>query len=164
MCGFKPPLCTYRLNRHRRTSWGWWDEWDYTVLQTQDSGLEPWRSEAEHATSRSWRFPAILIHHDCSGKKHFLRVEGQSGVRSWNLRLSKQAALATATGPQPHITKKDIIYWHQIVPLTFPQQCKFAWKVGLSTVSSMQLSLVNYHDINVLSLAERSQGCGTEVR
>ena len=25
-CDFRPPLCTYRLNWARRTSWGWWDE------------------------------------------------------------------------------------------------------------------------------------------
>ena len=24
--GFRPPLCTYRLNWARRTSWGWWDD------------------------------------------------------------------------------------------------------------------------------------------
>ena len=58
--GFRPPLCTYRLNWARGTSWGWWDEWDDTVLQTQDSKFEPWRSEAEHATSRSRRLPTIL--------------------------------------------------------------------------------------------------------
>ena len=39
--GFRPPLCTYRLNWARRTSWGWWDDWDDTVLQTQDSKFEP---------------------------------------------------------------------------------------------------------------------------
>ena len=44
--GFRPPLCTYRLNWARRTFWGWWDEWDDTVLQTQDSKFEPWWSEA----------------------------------------------------------------------------------------------------------------------
>ena len=55
-----PPLCTYRLNWVRRTSWGWWDNWDDTVLQTQDSKFKPWRSEAEHANSRSRRFPTIL--------------------------------------------------------------------------------------------------------
>ena len=59
--GFRPPLCTYRLNWARRTSWGWWDDWDDTVLQTQDSKFEPWRSEAEHATSRSRRLPTILM-------------------------------------------------------------------------------------------------------
>ena len=58
--GFRPPLCTYRLNWARRTSWGWWDDWDDTVLQTQDSKFDPWRSEAEHATSRSRRLPTIL--------------------------------------------------------------------------------------------------------
>ena len=58
--GFRPPLCTYRLNWARRTSWGWLDDWDDTVLQTQDSKFEPWRSEAEHATSRSRRLPTIL--------------------------------------------------------------------------------------------------------
>ena len=58
--GFRPPLCTYRLNWARRASWGWWDDWDDTALQTQDSKFEPWRSEAEHATSRSQRLPTIL--------------------------------------------------------------------------------------------------------
>ena len=57
--GFRPPLCTYRLDWARRTSWGLWDDWDDTVLQTQDSKFEPWRSEAEHATSRSRRLPKI---------------------------------------------------------------------------------------------------------
>ena len=58
--GFRPPLCTYRLNWARRTSWGWWDDWNDSVFQTQDSKFEPWRSEAEHATSRSRRLPTIL--------------------------------------------------------------------------------------------------------
>ena len=39
-CGFRPLLCTYRLNWVRRTSGGWWDEWDDTALQTQDSKFE----------------------------------------------------------------------------------------------------------------------------
>ena len=51
----KPLLCTYRA---RRTSWGWWDEWDDTALQTEHSTF--WRPEAEHATSRSRRLPTIL--------------------------------------------------------------------------------------------------------
>ena len=58
--GFRPPLCTYRVNWARRTSRRWWDDWDDTVLQTQDSKFEPWRSEAEHATSRPRRLPTIL--------------------------------------------------------------------------------------------------------
>ena len=58
--GFRPPLCTYRINWARRNSWGWWDDWDDTVLQTRESKFEAWRSEAEHATSRSRRLPTIL--------------------------------------------------------------------------------------------------------
>ena len=67
--GFRPPLCTYRLNWARRTSWGWWDDWDDTVLQTQDSKFEPWRSEAENATSRSRRLPTILTFTRASWQK-----------------------------------------------------------------------------------------------
>ena len=39
--GFRPPLCTYMLNRARKTSWECSDEWDDTNLQTQDSEFEP---------------------------------------------------------------------------------------------------------------------------
>ena len=70
--GFRPPLCTYRLNWARRTSWGWWDDWDDTVLQTQDSKFEPWRSEAEHATSRSRRLPTILTFTRGWGRNNFV--------------------------------------------------------------------------------------------
>ena len=70
--GFRPRLCTYRLNWARRTSCGWWDDWDDTVLQTQDSKFEPWRSEAEHATSRSRRLPTILTFTRGWGRNNFV--------------------------------------------------------------------------------------------
>ena len=70
--GFRPPLCTYRLNWARRTSWGWRDDWDDTVLQTQDSKFEPWRSEAEHATFRSRRLPTILTFTRGWGRNNFV--------------------------------------------------------------------------------------------
>ena len=73
--GFRPPLCTYRLNWARRTSWGWWDDWDDTVLQTQDSKFEPWRSEAEHATSRSRRLPTILTFTRRWGRNIFVSLK-----------------------------------------------------------------------------------------
>ena len=79
--GFSPPLCTYRLNWARRTSWGWWDDWDDTVLQTQDSKFEPWRSEAEHATSRSRRLPAILIFTRGWGRNIFVSFKPPSAYR-----------------------------------------------------------------------------------
>ena len=52
-------LYTYRLNWAKETSWQWWDEWNDAALQTQDSKIEPWRSEAEHDTTRSRRLSTI---------------------------------------------------------------------------------------------------------
>ena len=83
--GFRPPLCTYRLNWARRTSWGWWDDWDDTVLQTQDSKFEPWRSEAEHATSRSRRLPTILTFTRGWGRNIFCFLQtAETGNRTPN--------------------------------------------------------------------------------
>ena len=91
--GFRPPLWTYRLNRARRTSWGWWDRWDDTALQTQDLKFEHLRSESKHATSRSRRLPTILNIYEWAGKKYFCffetcRPEWGSNPRSpfWGLR------------------------------------------------------------------------------
>ena len=93
--GFRPPLCTYRLNWARRNSWGWWDE---TALQRQDSQFEPWLSDAELATSWLRRLSTILNLYEWAEKKHFvsLKLRGHSGARTRDLRLSKQAALTTA--------------------------------------------------------------------
>ena len=60
--GYRPPLCTDRLNWTRRTSWECWDEWDDTALQTQDStfdasGLRPSSIPLSHRGSpRYWIF------------------------------------------------------------------------------------------------------------
>ena len=84
--GFRPPLCTYRLNWARRTSWGWWYDWDDTVLQTQDSKFEPWRSEAEHATYLSvTEAPYNTNFHTWMGKKHLCFFEtAETGNRTRN--------------------------------------------------------------------------------
>ena len=97
--GFRPPLCTYRLNWARRTSWGWWDEWDDTVLHTQDSTFEPWRSEAEHATSRSRRLPTILSFTRGWGRNIFVSFKlPRLGTEPRTLAL-KAAVLTTTLGP-----------------------------------------------------------------
>ena len=107
MNGVLGHLCAHRLNWSRRTSWGWWDEWDDTVFQTQDSKFESRRSDSELATSRSRRLPTILNLYKWAGKKHFvsLKLECQSGARTCDLRLSKQAALTTAPVPSPYWTE-----------------------------------------------------------
>ena len=96
-----PPLCTYSLNWARRTSWGWWDDWDDTVLQTQDSKFEPWRSEAEHATSRSRRFLTILTFTRGWGRNNFVSFKPPRPGTEPRILAWKAAVLTTALGPPP---------------------------------------------------------------
>ena len=108
--GFRPPLCTYRLNWARRTSWGWWDDWDDTVLQTQDSKFEPWRSEAEHATSRSRRLPTILTFTRGWGRNNFVSFKPPRPGTEPRTLAWKAAVLTTTLGPPPPIAWNLIFY------------------------------------------------------
>ena len=100
--GFRPPLCIYRLIWARRTSWGWWDDWDDTALQTQDSKFEPWRSEAEHATSWSRRLPTILTFTHGLERNIFVSFKPPSpGIEPRTLAW-KAAVLTTTLGPPPN--------------------------------------------------------------
>ena len=106
--GFRPPLCIYRLNWARRTSWGWWDDWDDTALQTQDAKFEPWRSEAEHATSRSRRLPSILTFTRGWGRNIFVsfkppRLGTEPRTLAW-----RAAVLTTTLGPPPFRLAKHL--------------------------------------------------------
>ena len=96
--GFRPPLCTYRLNWARRTSWGWWDD---TVLQTQNPKFEPWRSEAEHATSRSRRLPTILTFTRGWGRNIFVSLKPPRPGTEPRTLAWKAAVLTTTLGPPP---------------------------------------------------------------
>ena len=96
--GFRPPLCTYRLNWARKTSWGWWDD---TVLQTQDSKFEPWRSEAQHATSRSRRLPTILSFTRGWGRNIFVSFKPPRPGTEPRTLAWKSAVLTTTLGPPP---------------------------------------------------------------
>ena len=104
--GFRPPLCTYRLNWARRTAWGWWDDWDDTVLQTQDSKFEPWRSEAEHATSRSRRLPTILTFTRGWGRNIFVSFKPPRPGTEPRTLAWKAAVLTTTLGPRPTTPRK----------------------------------------------------------
>ena len=99
--GFRPPLCTYRLNWARRTFWGWWDDWDDTVLQTQDSKFVPWRSEAEHATPRSRRLPTILTFTRGWGRNNFVSFKPPRPGTEPRTLAWKAAVLTTTLGPPP---------------------------------------------------------------
>ena len=91
--GFRPPLSTFRLNWARRTSWGWLDDWDDTVLQTQDSKFKPWRSEAEHTTSRSRRLPTIQTFTRRWGRNNFCFFQtAETGNRTPNTGVKGSGA------------------------------------------------------------------------
>ena len=96
--GFKPPLCTYRLNWARITFWGWWDD---TVLQTHDSKFEPWRSEAEHATSRSRRLPTILTFTRGWGRNNFVSFKPPRAGTEPRTLAWKAAVQTTTLRPPP---------------------------------------------------------------
>ena len=100
--GFRPPLCTYRLNWARRTSWGWWDDWDDTVLQTQDS-----KFESEHATSRSRRLPTILTFTRGWGRNNFVSFKPPRPGTEPQTLAWKAAVLTTTLGPPPIYVRTD---------------------------------------------------------
>ena len=107
--GFRPPLCTYRLNWARRTSWGWWDDWDDTVLQTQDSKFDPWRSEAEHATSRSRRLPTILTQEIMKAKTFRYNLK-----RTWRrsrTQLDRSCYISATCATEWWQSKIEIFSW-----------------------------------------------------
>ena len=105
--GFRPPLCTYRLDWARRTSWGWWDDWDDTVLQTQDSKFEPWRSEAEHTTSRSRRLPTILTFTRGWGRNISVSFKPPRPGTEPRTLAWKAAVPTTTLGPPPKCCYKQ---------------------------------------------------------
>ena len=109
--GFRLPLCTYRLNWARRTSWGWWDDWDDTVLQTQDSKFEPWRSEAEHATSRSRRLSTILTFTRGWGRNNFVSFKPPRPGTEPRTLAWKAAVLTTTLGPPPCGWEKSFFFF-----------------------------------------------------
>ena len=103
--GFRPPLCTYRLNWARRTSWGWWDDCDDTVLQTQDSKFEP---------SRSRRLPTILPFTRGWGRNIFCFFQTtETGNRTPNSGVK-------GSGANHYPTPRALVHWLKLA----------AWKVG----------------------------------
>ena len=109
--GFRPPLCTYRLNWARRTSWGWWDDWDDTVLQTQDLKFGPWRSEVEHATSRSRRLPTILTFTRGWGRNNFCFFQtAETGNRTPNSGVKGSGANHYPRAPARPLRKINTLF------------------------------------------------------
>ena len=117
--GFRPPLCTHRLNWARRTSWGWWDDWHDTVLQTQDSKFEPWRSEAEHATSRSRRLSTILTFTRGWGRNICVSFKPPRPGTEPRTLAWKAAVLTTTLGPPPWTRRTQWREWLESVIIIY---------------------------------------------
>ena len=145
--GFRPPLCTYRLNWARRTSWGWWDDWDDTVLQTQDSKFEPWRSEAKHATSRSRRLPTILTFTRGWGKNNFVSFKPPRPGTEPRTLAWKAAVLTTTLGPSPRNAWKRVY-------ITYKHNNIAIWAILLFTCEKNRL--YPSHTYNTHSLRIRN--------
>ena len=135
--GFRPPLCTYRLNWTRRTSWGWWDDWDDTVLQTQDSKFEPWRSEAEHATSRSRRLPTILTFTRGRGRNNFVSFKPPRPGTEPRTLAWKAAVLTTTLGPPPLLFEEafrcQYRWFNRLIKQIMNDHCRVSVKHNLNT-------------------------------
>ena len=117
--GFRPPLCTYRLNWARRTSWGWWDDWDDTVLQTQDSKFEPWRSRVRARYLSVTEAPHNTNFHTWMGKKHFCFFQtAETGDRTPDSGVKGSGANHYPGAPAPtglHIISRwlfSAFAWH----------------------------------------------------
>ena len=123
--GFRPPLCTYKLKWARRISWGWWDDWDDTVLQTQDSKFQPWRSEAENATSRSRRLPTILTFTRGWGRNIFCFFQtAETGNRTPNSGVKGSGANHYPRAPAPLHTEARNYLKLSLVKLCLLFKCK----------------------------------------
>ena len=94
--GFMPLLCTYRLNWARRASWRWWDDWDDTVLQTQDS--RPSTLPLGHGGC-----PQYWLSH-VDGEEIFFLLLSNRRDREPNPELN------TTLGPPPNFTKYHFTY------------------------------------------------------
>ena len=90
--GSTPHLYTYRLNWVRRT-WGWWDEWGVTALQTQDLKLSPVGLRPNTLT---------LGHGGCPQYSIFTIGQGGNILFLWNLNARAGDESAISDFPSRH--------------------------------------------------------------
>ena len=100
--GFRPHLCTYRLNWARRTSWGWWVEWDDTVLQTQYSKFEPWWSRPSTLPLGHGGSPHYWLAHVDGEKNIFVSFKPPRPGTEPRTLAWKAAVLTTTPEPPPY--------------------------------------------------------------
>ena len=79
--------------------------------QTQNSKFEPWRSEAEHATTRSRRFPTILTFTHGWGRNIFVSLKPPRPGTEPRTLAWKAAVLTTTLGPPPNLRWSQSSRW-----------------------------------------------------
>ena len=119
--GFRPPLCTYRLNWARRTSWGWWDEMIEMTLSS--------RHRTRNSSPVGLRPSTLPLGHGGSPQYWLLHVDGEEtffvsfkpsrpGTEPRTLAW-KAAVLTTTLGPPPWsvlYVNNNSFDFHQISP------------------------------------------------
>ena len=83
--GFRPPVCTYRLNWAKRTSWGLWYECVETALHTQDRKFECWTTLplGHRGSPQYWIFASeskLSLKPECCGRIRDLRFAGRQAA------------------------------------------------------------------------------------
>ena len=90
--GSTPYLYTSRLNWLRST-WGWWNEWGVTALQTQDSKLSP----------VGLRPSTLTLGHECCPQYSIFTIEqGGNILFLWNLNARAGDESAISDFPSRH--------------------------------------------------------------
>ena len=115
--GFRPPMCTHRLNWARITSWGWWDDWDDTVLQTQDSNSSPGGLKPSTLTLGHGGSPQYWLSHVDGEETFFVSLKPPSPGTEPRALAWKAAVLTTTLGPPPSYaeTAPGSMYSHIVV-------------------------------------------------
>ena len=110
-----------------------WERWHCPP----DTGFEPWRSEAEHATSRSRRLPTILTFTRGWGRNIFcLRPGTEPRALAW-----KAAVLTTTLGPPPK-------------PLSVYSTSKYKGETSSNKINKKKINLI-YDEVRKLIFLEK---------
>ena len=118
----------------------------YITLNSSPGGLRPTTSFLGHGGyPQYWTFTSergrnILILWNLKA-----RLEGQSGARARDLRLSKQAALTTAPEPPPPFKQFGLEFSH-----TFPRLHIYSQDTGSNQTNSQQISSGNVYHLDFL--------------
>ena len=86
-----------------------WMRWHW---MTQNSKFEPWRSDAENATSRSRRLPTIFNFYEWARKKHFVwNLNARAGFELAIFDFPSRQLHPLHQGPRPSATPYHSLYY-----------------------------------------------------